>query len=95
MKTTIDIADDLFQQAKEAARRRKTTLRTLVEAGLRTVLAQGDPAARYAFPDLRTGKRGDPFLPGFDLSHWSQLRSFLYADRMARALPGRAEEAAP
>jgi len=38
MKTTIDIADDLLRRAKEAAARRKTTLRALMEEGLRRVL---------------------------------------------------------
>ena len=34
MKTTIDIADPLFDAAKAAAQQRGTTLRALVEMGL-------------------------------------------------------------
>ena len=38
MKTTIEIADDLFERVRRAARERKTTVRALTEAGLRLVL---------------------------------------------------------
>ena len=35
MKTTIDLPDDLVAQAKRAALERRTTLRALVDRGLR------------------------------------------------------------
>jgi hypothetical protein len=38
MKTTIEISDALFEAAKALAARRGTTLRALVEDGLRTVI---------------------------------------------------------
>jgi hypothetical protein len=34
MKTTIDIADPLFAEAKRAAEREGTTLKALVDAGI-------------------------------------------------------------
>ena len=40
MKTTIDIAHSLLQQAKLVAAAEGTTVRELVEVGLRTVLHQ-------------------------------------------------------
>ena len=40
MKTTLDIADPLFAEAKRIAARDGETLRSLVEQGLRTVIAQ-------------------------------------------------------
>ncbi len=45
MRTTIDIADDLAARAKKAAVDRGTTLRQLVEEGLRQVLCGGRRAA--------------------------------------------------
>lgn len=35
MKTTIELADDLVQEAKRVALQRRTTLRALVDRGLR------------------------------------------------------------
>ena len=49
MKTTIDLADALFLSAKQHAQQRQTTLRALVEEGLRQVLSQGQAAAAPAF----------------------------------------------
>jgi len=38
MKTTIEIADDLFERAQRVARQEKTTFRSLTEQGLRLLL---------------------------------------------------------
>ncbi|MDA0323016.1 MAG: type II toxin-antitoxin system VapB family antitoxin [Verrucomicrobia bacterium] len=42
MRTTIEIPDSLLAKAKKAAIERKTTLRALVEAGLRKLLSAHD-----------------------------------------------------
>ena len=51
MKTTIEIADAILERAKRAAAREKTTMRALVEEGLRRVL--DDPRRAGGFR-LRT-----------------------------------------
>lgn len=40
MKTTIEIADDLFERTQQVARKEKTTFRSLTEQGLRLVLKE-------------------------------------------------------
>ena len=81
MKTTIEISDALFEEAKARAARDKTTLRALVEEGLRRMLAK-DPAAKsgYVMPDRSF--RGDGLQPGIT-GEWEQIRDILYKDRGA------------
>ena len=50
MKTTIDIADPLLKKARSVAARRGTTLRALVEEGLRHVVT-AKPAKPFKLRD--------------------------------------------
>jgi hypothetical protein len=56
MKTTIDLPDTLFRSAKRLAEKRETTLRALVEEGLRRVINDEPAATKTAFKlrDART-----------------------------------------
>lgn len=69
MKTTIDIADALLREAKRVAERENTTVRALVEDGLRRALAERKERRRAFKFKLVTFKgsglaRGvDPELP--------------------------------
>ena len=59
MKTTIDISDALFEQARAQAKARGVTLRALVESGLRMVMAQSKPTGqRFEMRDFSFGKPG-------------------------------------
>jgi hypothetical protein len=53
MKTTVDISDPLLADAKAAAARDNTTLRALIEEGLRLVLADKRPAGTFKLRDCR------------------------------------------
>jgi hypothetical protein len=55
IKTTIDLADPLFHAAKELAIQQQTTLRALVEEGLRLVLQQrnSNPVEAFKLRDAR------------------------------------------
>ena len=46
VKTTIEIADDLFERAQRLARKEGTTFRALTEQGLRLVLKEGHSHVR-------------------------------------------------
>ncbi len=74
VKTTIDIADGLLSEARERARQEGTTLRQLVERGLRCVLAES--AHERAPAKLVTG-RLEP-LPGVDPYDWEAIRDAIY-----------------
>jgi len=49
MKTTIEVSDALFLTAKNFARERQTSLRALVEEGLRRVLSEATNQVKPAF----------------------------------------------
>jgi hypothetical protein len=49
MKTTIEVSDALFATAKNLARERQTSLRALVEEGLRRVLSEATSQVKPAF----------------------------------------------
>ncbi len=57
MKTTVEIADPLLAEAKAEARRRGTTVRALIEDGLRRVIADPLPAS-YVLADCSYGTGG-------------------------------------
>jgi hypothetical protein len=79
MKTTIEISDPLFEQAKRLAAREKLTLRTLVEQGLSRVLAESDSPSRF---QLRNASfRGEGLQPEVDFDNWKQIRQMAYGER--------------
>ena len=53
MKTTVELSDLLFEQAKAAARDRGITLKALIESGLRIAIHPMNAAPKKAaWPDL-------------------------------------------
>ncbi|CAN5578485.1 hypothetical protein BH20VER3_BH20VER3_18120 [soil metagenome] len=76
VKTTIEIADDLFAQTRRLARREKTTLRALTEQGLRLVLQSKQAQKRQWKWKPRTS-RGQ-LSPEFRTASWDQIREEIY-----------------
>jgi len=76
MKTTIDIADALFAQAKRFASEQNRTLRDLVEDGLRRVLADQPPEKPFKWKNHPFKGRG--LQPGQREGDWEQLRDLIY-----------------
>lgn len=58
MKTTIEISDPLFHQAKKLAAREGTTLKAIVERGLQSVLAEGKSRPRFRLKDASVDGQG-------------------------------------
>lgn len=72
MKTTIDVSDALFNSAKALAQQNQTTLRALVEEGLRRVLADSQARAKPAFKLANASVQGKQILIA-DPRRWQQL----------------------
>jgi len=79
MKTTVEIADFLFDQVKALANKEGLSFRILVEEGLRTVIEARTSAPFKPFR-LRDGsfKCGNGLQPGIE---WNNLTSMAYEEK--------------
>lgn len=68
MKTTIEIADDLITRARFVQQRDSTTLRALVEDGLRIVLDRRSGKSTYKFVPVVSGEPWKPGMPVPDVN---------------------------
>ena len=77
MKTTIEIADDLFERVQRVARAEKTTFRSLTEQGLRIVLKekQANPA-KWKWQPLVV--QGGGLTDEFKHAPWEKIRDEIY-----------------
>jgi Arc/MetJ family transcription regulator len=80
MKTTIDISDALFQQAKKLARKRNITFRELVESALRRTLVAETRAPERFRLETRTFQ-GKGLQPGLSWDDWNTIRGMIYEGR--------------
>ena len=78
MKTTVEIADSLLRQAKEIAVRGDTTLRELVESGLRKELASRQ-TTEYQLVDASFG--GSGLQSGINEGDWRTIMDLVYEGR--------------
>ncbi len=82
MKTTIDIADPVFNRLRALAAREGTTLRALVDSALRRFLAsprEGSPGSRFVLRDASVGGQGlDSTLRD---GSWNEIRERVYDGR--------------
>lgn len=77
MKTTVEISDALLDEAKRLATRDGTTLRQLIEDGLRRVLRERKAKrSRFTLRDASFGGRG--LTPEFRETSWDKMRDAIY-----------------
>lgn len=82
MKTTIDIGDGLMAETKRLAASEGTTVKALMEAGLRQVLA-GRRKREAPFRLRRVTFKGRGLRPELQGLPWERLRELAYEDRGA------------
>ncbi|HEY3826560.1 MAG TPA: hypothetical protein VGL82_18485 [Bryobacteraceae bacterium] len=73
MRTTVRLDDGLLDQAKAEARKKKKTLTSLIEEGLRLVLSNGGTSARRQKIILPVSRECGGVLPGVDLDNNAAL----------------------
>lgn len=79
MKTTVELPDELLREAQNIARAEGTTLKSVLEEGLRAVIERHRSARQFVLPDASVGGRG--LQPEFADADWSRIREASYGDR--------------
>ena len=85
MKTTVEISDALFNSAKELVQKNQTTLRALVEEGLRRVLADSHARKKPVFKLANASVHGKQILMA-DPRAWQQLEEDHVISRVIKPL---------
>jgi hypothetical protein len=81
MKTTLEISDPLLNEARKLAARERTTLRALVEQGLRHVVSESRKRKPFKLRDASFRGRG--LRPELRDASWDQIRDLIYERRGA------------
>ena len=81
MKTTVEVPDSLLRQAKQVAVRERTTVKALIEQGLRLVVAERKRGAGFTL--RKAAFRGDGLVAGRSLQDWAAIRDLVYSERGA------------
>jgi hypothetical protein len=81
MKTTIQITDTLFREARRVAREERTTLRALVEEGLRGVISERRRRRQRDFHLRKAAFKGRGLQPRLASATWDQILDLSYEER--------------
>jgi hypothetical protein len=79
MRTSIELPDPILKRAKRVARQRGTTLRALIEEGLRKVLDEAEPVRPFRLRDASFGQEG--LVDGLTDGDWDRIRDLSYEGR--------------
>lgn len=79
MKTTVEIPDPVLEAARDIARREGTTVKALIEKGLRQVIDEHE--AEPAFELRKASFRGQGLQPEFAGMSWQDIRNRSYEGR--------------
>lgn len=82
MKTTVDIADHVLLRAKALAEASNTTLRRLIEEGLRRVLDDAESSKSGEIEWVTFGGQG--LQPEFRDKGWDSVRDAIYGDSLSQ-----------
>jgi hypothetical protein len=78
MKTTVEIADPVLREARKVAAREGSTLRSLIEEGLRLVLAEKKQKSVFRLRLVTAGGRG--LRPELRDANWDEIRDQSYTE---------------
>jgi hypothetical protein len=79
MKTTVHIPDGLLDDVQRLARREGTTLKALVQEGLRRVL--DERKHKKGFKLRKASFKGEGLNPELEQASWERIRDMAYEGR--------------
>lgn len=79
MKTTVDLPQSLLREAKKLAATQQTTVKALIEEGLRRVI--GEHQQKGAFRLRKATFQGKGLQPDMEGASWETLRDRAYEGR--------------
>jgi hypothetical protein len=79
MKTTIDIPDALFSEARKLASREGTTMKAVIQEGIRRILSERKRGSRFRL--RKATFKGDGLQPQIAGSSWERIRDMAYEGR--------------
>jgi hypothetical protein len=80
MVSHMKTPDELVREVQELARAEGTTMKSILEEGLRAVVARHRLAREFTLRDASVGGRG--LQPGVAQAGWAGIRDLSYGDRV-------------
>jgi hypothetical protein len=79
MKTTVQIPDALFEEVRSLAHREQTTMKALIQEGLRLIIAKRKQPNRFCL--RKASFKGHGLHPDLKEASWDQVREKSYEGR--------------
>lgn len=80
-KTTVELPDSLLREAKRVALKEHTTVKALIEQGLRTIVTAR--TRKQGFRLRKATFKGNGLVSGGSLHDWDAIRDLTYSGRGA------------
>jgi predicted transcriptional regulator len=80
MKTTVELPDELLHEVQQIARAEHTTMKSLLEEGLRAVIDRHRGAQVFVLRDAGVDGRG--LNPEVAEGGWTTIRELAYGERL-------------
>lgn len=79
MKTTVQIPDSIFEEARKLAHRERTTLKALIQEGLRRIISERKRRGRFKL--RKATFKGTGLQPHLTGASWDKIRELSYEGR--------------
>jgi len=79
MKTTVQIPDSIFEEARKIAQHEKTTMKALIQEGLRRIISERKRRGRFKL--RKATFKGNGLQPHLAGASWDKIRELSYEGR--------------